>query len=73
MDATVTITIGKGNIARETEKAYGIEFSGTNMVWLPKSLVTIDVKDNISFGTITMPTWLARKNGLLVRPQYARF
>lgn len=45
-------------ISRETEKAILVDV-GDRMVWVPKSITTID--DN---GVIFAPFWFAKKNGI---------
>lgn len=53
---TVTVAVF---FERSTPKAIKVRLSGTNRVlWLPKSLTTT------STGTVTVPTWLAKKEGL---------
>jgi hypothetical protein len=54
--ATVTVAVF---FERTTPKAIKVRLSGTNRVlWLPKSLTTTGT------GTVTIPTWLAKKEGL---------
>lgn len=69
----ITVVIGKGNIERETEKAMQFDL-GLGLVWLPKSQIKIewDTRDGITescrTAALTMPYWLAKKNGLTRRP-----
>lgn len=55
------VTIGKGNVERETERAVCFDL-GLGSQWMPKSQIEIEWDgDN---GTLTMPVWLARDRGL---------
>lgn len=58
------ITLGHGNIVRQTEKAILFNFGGGD-VWMPKSQIELDLPESpIKAGTLTLPIWLARKSGL---------
>ena len=47
-------------IKSETEKAYYLD-DGATQVWIPKSQCEWNQED----GTLTMPEWLAKDNGLI--------
>lgn len=55
-------------LRHETDKAFLI-FDGAREVWIPKSLAEWEPAPNrsssSSTGTITMPEWLAQREGLI--------
>jgi hypothetical protein len=51
-------------IEHETEKAWLLDFGVGKPVWVPKSKVEIETKDNRS-AIATMPTWLAEEKGIV--------
>lgn len=58
------IICGKGNIARETEKAIALDFD-KGYIWLPKSLINVEYNEGDGQTVyVHMPVWLAKKNGL---------
>lgn len=52
-----------GELRHETAAAVMI-FDGSKEVWLPKSLVEIAPNDDGKTVTVSLPEWLAEKEGL---------
>ena len=50
-------------LKHETMKAYLVN-DGANDVWLPKSMVEIEIVGDKS-SIVTMPEWLAKEKGLI--------
>jgi hypothetical protein len=47
-------------LRHETPKAF-LFFNGAKEFWLPKSMVEYDIAD----GILTLPEWLAKREGLI--------
>jgi len=57
----------QGELCGETESAYHFVIDGKSTdeaVWLPKSLCEWSAEDNATDGVMTLPEWLANKEGL---------
>jgi len=51
-------------ILSETEKAVMVTDDGKRHIWLPRSQIEIDMKDD-ELAEITLPEWLAKEKELI--------